>query len=178
MTDLTFTLRFHGPFAVSTGQPRDGVDATVDASNPLPSSALKGLLRAQLEHALHAPKAQIRALFHDSGWVFSDGIVVITRGLWTRVKVDEDGRAEERFFMLGEQAFARSGTFTISWTGPGMPPADQVAALRAAARHVTSLGSHRRRGLGWVSIVDDAPWSRADSVNLLGWLHPEQKGVS
>lgn len=173
MTKLTFTVQFHAPFVVSTGVAQDGIDTTIDPSNPLPSSAIKGLLKAQLRDTLGASKAQVAGIFHSGDqlrWVFSDAQIAIEQGLWTRVKVDDDGRAEERHLMVGQQAFADRGTFTIVWDGEGEAPAADVLALRAAARCVTSLGSHRRRGLGWVSIGDEVSWTAEDTSRLRGWL--------
>lgn len=173
MIELRFTVQFHGPFAVSTGIAQEGMDTTIDQSNPLPSSAIKGLLKAQLRDTLGATEAQVAGIFHggdQTRWVFSDALVDIEQGLWTRVKVDDDGRAEERQLMVGQQAYADRGAFTIIWDGAGGAPADEVLALRAAARCVTSLGSHRRRGLGWVSISDEANWTVDDTRRLRDWL--------
>lgn len=176
MNSLTFTVAFHSPFAVATGVARDGLDLTIDAANPLPSTAIKGLLRAHLRDSLHAPAALERRIFHGGDsprWVFGDGRVSASVNEWVRVSVDADGRAEERYLMVGQQAHARTATFAVTWEDAGDPPADEVLALRAAARCVTSLGSHRRRGLGWVTIVDREPWTEADSVRLLRVLRPE-----
>lgn len=173
MTTLTFTVTFLGPFAVSTGVASDGLDTTIDHDNPLPASAIKGLLKHQLEQVFGADKRLLDRIFHannDLRWVFDDAKVDVSVGSWTRVKVDDDGRAEERQLMMGEQAFADKATFAVEWVGPGKAPADEVLALRAAARAVTSLGSHRRRGLGWVSITDDLPWTADDTELLRTWL--------
>lgn len=173
MTTLDFKVAFHGPFAVASGIANDGMDTTIDRSNPLPSTAIKGLLKAQLEHVLGASEPQIGAIFHsgdNTRWIFADAVVEVEVNAWVRVQVDDEGRAKERQLMVGEQAYAQEGTFSITWVGHGKAPADQVRALRAAARSVTSLGSHRRRGLGWVSITDTEPWDSADSVALRSWL--------
>lgn len=174
MSELKFEVRFHGPFAVATGEARDGMDTTIDDSNPLPSTAIKGLLKAQLRDILDASPGQIANIFHSEdqiGWVFSDAKIDIERGLWTRVNVDDDGRAQERQLMVGEQAQAEKGRFVVAWAGGEEAPTDQALALRAAARCVTSLGSHRRRGLGWVSITDDSDWTLKDTKNLRAWLN-------
>lgn len=173
MAVLKFNVQFIGPFAVATGCARDGIDTTVDVDNLLPASALKGLLKAQLRDVLGASRAQVNGIFHSgdaTGWVFRDGQVQARVNLWTRVKVDDEGRADERHLMVGEQAFATRGSFEIVWDGPGSAPQEQVLALRAAARCVTSLGSHRRRGLGWVSIIDGEPWTEQDTEALRQWL--------
>lgn len=176
MSTLTFTVTFHSPFAVATGVARDGLDLTIDAANLLPSTALKGLLRAHLRDSLAAPSGLEQRIFHGGDsprWVFGNGTVEVRVNEWVRVTVDADGRADERHLLVGQQAHARTGTFVVTWEGPGDPPEDEVLALRAAARCVTSLGSHRRRGLGWVSVVDLQPWTRHDSERLLQVLTHE-----
>lgn len=176
MTTLTFSIEYRSPFAVATGNAEGGLDSTVDPRLPLPSTALKGLLKAQLVNGLGVSEKSdlVGRLFHAGDhlrWVFSDAKVEITPGAWVRVKVDDEGRADERFFGVGEVGYAKAaGSFRITWAGRGNPPADEVLALRAAARCVTSLGSHRRRGLGWVSITDNADWTPEDSERLLTLL--------
>lgn len=189
MTELVFTVRFLAPFAIATGVARDGMDTSIDPANPLPSTAIKGLLKAQLRDMLEEPRtSKLDAIFNGGeqlGWVFHDGTITAPDGedkapevgLWTRVKVDAGGKSEERMLMLGEQAGAVSGRFAISWEGPGDAPPDHVRALRAAARCVTSLGSHRRRGLGWVAITDTDEWTADDSAKLREWLD-DKAGVA
>lgn len=173
MTTLTFSIRFHGPFAVATGVAHDGMDTTVDPHNPLPSTAIKGLLKAQLRDALGVPPTLIVGIF-DAGdctrWVFRDAVMTVEVNAWARVAVDSEGRAKERHLMVGEQAYATHGTFGITWEGSGPASSGETRALRAAARAVTSLGSHRRRGLGWVSITDPEPWTADDSTALRDWI--------
>ena len=179
MTTLQFTVTFHGPFAVASGVAHDGMDTTIDPGNPLPSTAIKGLLKAQLR-SLGASPSLLASMFHggdDPRWVFSDAQVEVDVNAWVRVQVDAEGRSKERHLMVGEQAYATQGTFCITWEGLGQPPESEVRALRAAARAISSLGSHRRRGLGWVSVTDtDAtPWTTADSIALRTWI---SQGVS
>lgn len=173
MTKLEFAIKFHSPFAVAAGTAHDGMDTTIDEANPLPSTAIKGLLKAQLGVALGVPRPLVDRVFHSGDsprWVFSDAAVEINVNAWARVQVDANGRAKERHLMVGEQAYATHGTFIITWEGAGVAPRDEVRALRAAARAVTSLGSHRRRGLGWVSITDAQPWTGEDSRALQAWI--------
>ncbi|MFV0405947.1 MAG: hypothetical protein ACK5LN_03860 [Propioniciclava sp.] len=178
MTALDFTITFRSPFAVATGVARDGLDTTVNVTEPLPATALKGLIRAHLRDSLGASPTQVAQIF-DSGdqvrWIFSSAEFpdVVDINHWARVKVDDFGRAEERHLMVGEQAGAATASFAITWEGPGNPPEAETRALRASARCVTSLGSHRRRGMGWVSITDALPWTEKDSRCLLDWLSNE-----
>jgi len=149
------------------------MDTTIDPENPLPSTAVKGLLKSHLRHSLRVPEEMVASIFHsedDQRWVFSDGRVQVKVNAWTRVQVDDDGRSAERLLMVGEQAFAETGELVVTWVGRGPAPEQEVRALRAAARCVTSLGSHRRRGLGWVSLADNEPWTEDDSRALQGWI--------
>ncbi|MGH3421405.1 MAG: hypothetical protein ACRDOD_17675, partial [Streptosporangiaceae bacterium] len=41
------------------------------------------------------------------------------------------------------------------------------AVLCASARAISALGSDRRRGLGWVSVIPDTPWDDAMHQLLL-----------
>jgi hypothetical protein len=41
------------------------------------------------------------------------------------------------------------------------------AVLCASARAITALGSDRRRGLGWVSVILDQQWDEAKQQLLL-----------
>ena len=56
---ITFTLAMHGPFHVSTGTPDEGMDSPIDLACPLPSTSLKGLLRAEATERLEIPQPVI-----------------------------------------------------------------------------------------------------------------------
>lgn len=180
MTSVRFNVTFHAPFAVAAGIAHSGMDTTIDRTHPLPSTAIKGLLKAQLGDVLGAPSHLVSRIFHagdNPRWVLSDAVVDVEVNAWARVKVDDDGRADERQLMVGEQAYATNGEFVVTWVGPGTAPVDEARALRAAARCVTSLGSHRRRGLGWVSITDTEPWTDVDSRAFRSWVSTAKAGA-
>ena len=168
---ITFTVTFHEPFAVSSGNSDDGLDVTVDSANPLPGSVMKGLLRAHARDWLGMGPAQVDSIFgsrtQQSPWVFNDVLLTAKVSLWNRVEVDPDGRSQERSLVVGQQNWADCGTFSCEWLGGGQAPAAHVLILRAAARDVVSLGTNRRRGLGWVSIEDETPWTAAHTQELL-----------
>lgn len=178
---MRFEVEFLTPFAISSGRAADGLDHTIDHDTPLPSSSVKGLLRAHALHWLGVKKTLVSEVFGTSGrgsdWIFSDVTVHridaqplnygVEATLWNRVHVDEHGRAEERALVTGEQCWAESGEFTIAWDGRGDPPKRHALVLRAAARDVVSIGLNRRRGFGWVTIFDAAPWTEEDSRDLL-----------
>ncbi len=181
MTQLRFTIKFLGPFAVTAGIAQDGLDATIDRTNVLPSTELKGLVRAHLSNGLGASDKHVLSIFHppddEVRWVWSNGQVDVSVNSWFRIMVDDYGRSEERAFMLGEQAHAKEGSFTVTWEGRGEPPRGEVLAIRAGARMVTSLGSYRRRGMGWVSIIDNLPWDLEDTRELRKWLASDIGGA-
>ena len=107
---LKFEVEFLTPFVISSGKALDGLDHTIDEETPFPSSAVKGLLRAHALHWLGVRKALVGEVFgtarKGSDWIFSDVAVErvgtgslkhgVEPSLWNRVRVDENGRAEER----------------------------------------------------------------------------------
>lgn len=152
MTELRFTVEFLSPFAVSTGQARDGLDTTVNLEEPLPATALKGLLKAHLRDTLGAPPAVLTRIFTSGDtlrWVFGEGQAQVSVNAWARVKVDDEGRAAERHLMVGEQAYATTGSFSIS--GKGRVLRQKVRCWRFAQRHGASL-----------------PWGRIDAEGSAG----------
>ena len=169
---VEFTVTFLGPFAVATGTASGGLDHRVDLATPLPSSSLKGLMRHEARVALGAPARWVDRIFGDShgnpaAWRWTDAKLVdlAKTSLWSRVKLDEGGRSEERLLTVGEQIWADSAIFSVVPAGEAKV-ADQVL-LPAAARHISSLGHQRRRGFGWVSVTDGLPWTEQDSRTLL-----------
>lgn len=180
MTTLTFTIEFHGPFAVSSGYPDDGLDHTIDRDDPLPQTQVRGLLRDHARHWLGLPKALVEEVFGSarkaSPWVFSKPVIElspVTRPdgvdpwVWNRVEVNERGRSKDNAMVVGQQAWATSGTFEVCWNGDGQAPPAHVLVLRAAARDIVSLGLNRRRGMGTVTITDDAEWTGEHTAALM-----------
>lgn len=183
MTDLEFAATFHGPFTISTGAARDGLDIVVDRDNPWPGSAIKGLMRAQTrEEFLAIPKKYVDAVYGneriDSPWIWTDADpdVIETPGgsrhreaanRYVRVRVDDEGRADERALVTGEQMWATSAAFRVLWNGQGTAPAESITVLRACARNIVSFGMNRRRGAGWVSVADSDSWTADDTAALL-----------
>ena len=185
---ITFTITFHGPFHVSTGMSENGLDRTVDHTNLLPSSGLKGLMRAAASEELELVNELVDDIFGfgtrsnrrpdgvdstSSPWwwstpTFASPAVVSTA---TRIRVDETTGATDRgFLMIGEHVWADSATFTVEPRVRMERRALHELVLRAAARAVTSLGGQRRRGEGWVTIRDELDWSGADSRTLLSHI--------
>lgn len=171
MTDLTFTIAFHGPFHVATGEAVRGADLAVDHRNPLPASSLKGVMRWAATHTLGLPRAVVDDVFgtarRPSPWswgtpVFTTPVEVGTR---TRLAVSPTGSAITGAKVDTDECWADTATFDIVALPPAVAVApeagtsgaagrtQQAVVLTAAAHAVTSLGSDRRRGYGWVTIT-------------------------
>lgn len=175
---ITFTVTFHGPFHVGTGSAEGGLDRPVDRSNLLPASSLKGLMRAEAAEVLGVRPDLVSAIFGREGragsWWWGDARFppnTVTFGQSARIRVDGDGVVEAGFLALSEHTWVDRATFEV---GPSralsaVETTRHTTVLRAAARSVTALGGGRRRGEGWVSIVDDQdPWTSFDTSLLLG----------
>lgn len=183
---LTFTINFHGPFHVGSGVPSQGLDRVLDRQVLLPATSLKGLMRATAAEVLGMAPGTVNVVFGTFGpnvaqqssgrriaspWNWGDarpeGPVSIHRG--ARISVTEQGSAERGFLMLGENAWVRQASFTVSPTRqiPADALSTQRLVLRGSARAVTSLGGGRTRGDGWVTITDELAWTDQDSADLL-----------
>lgn len=181
MTALNFVVHFRTPFSVTAAQSSDGIDARVDRDQLLPASSLKGLMRATALHDLLIGQELVDLVFGcgfnsqrsedaASPWAWSDGEVdeSMKVGRQARVKIVGEGRSDEGSLLISECVWADTAEFQVAQLQP--IPADKIddhrLVLRAAARGVTSLGHARRRGLGWVCIVDEQEWSDEDSRRL------------
>ena len=193
--ELTFQISFRGPFLVSTGNARAGADATIDPTVPLPTTALKGVLRAELLEALGIRPDHFARYFRDRG---DRLVLVVVRA------ADEDAGCGHFSCELGKPDPPQSGRrrgrripgdsgrcvgrYCDDYRDPCQTPRrrDLAQALAAPAcgpaRSVSALGSNRRRGHGWVRISDVDPaagnavanWTAHDSEQLLrlrGGLH-------
>jgi CRISPR/Cas system CSM-associated protein Csm3 (group 7 of RAMP superfamily) len=178
---MRYTIVFHGPFRVASGAASDGLAATYDAANPLPSSSLKGLMRDQAERVLGIDRSVVREIFGSprapSPWWWSDA--TIDRDQAGR---DEADRVRSQLQINPATSTAMEGTLRTS--GELWPVSAQFeirprlaipserrpvheAVLTASGRAITALGSDRRRGLGWVSVVPEVPWDDAMQQLLL-----------
>lgn len=164
---LQFSIQFHGPFRVATGQAKPGVDASVDITNPLPATALKGLARHAARVTLDLPGDLVDDVFGDasrpSPWGWSDAQFpagALVADVQAQVRIDPatgTADASERALMFGEQLWCRPGS-TAAVHIDAMSAldaerlADHVPVIVGALCSVHSLGSSRRRGLGRVTI--------------------------
>lgn len=178
---MKFTIVFHGPFRVASGAASDGLDAVYDAVNPLPSSSLKGLMRDQAERVLEVDQALVDEIFGTaavpSPWWWSDAAIEFGRP-------GREGAERVRSQLQIDQATYTAADKTLRTSGELWPSraefevrqrhdlsdakvARHEAVLNASARAICALGSDRRRGLGWVSVIPDAPWDDARHELLL-----------
>lgn len=179
---MKITMTFHGPFRVGTGSPVTGVDSPVDSADPLPTSSVKGLLRAEARDVLRVRRDVITGVFggdgHPARWYW--GRVTYARAprpaMVARIAVDEaTGVAKEAFLAFQQCLWTTSASIVVE-------PAQRMDAttltkdtlcLRAAARSVSAVGSLRRRGYGWVSMTDDEDWTNDDTAALLDLLEED-----
>jgi CRISPR/Cas system CSM-associated protein Csm3 (group 7 of RAMP superfamily) len=178
---MRYLITFHGPFRVAAGASSDGLDETYHAANPLPSSSLKGLMRAHAEHILQIDDLHVTEVFGSdrsaSPWWWSDAAIAVAPSteqdphrIRTRVRIDPDTfTAADTAMQTAGEFWPASAEFEVRRRGP--VPAARVARheaiLAASARAVTALGSDRRRGLGWVSIEPELSWDDTQQQLLL-----------
>jgi CRISPR/Cas system CSM-associated protein Csm3 (group 7 of RAMP superfamily) len=162
MNTLRFTIEFAGPFRVSTGHARPGVDAAIDLADALPASSLKGLMRATTKRLLGTNHPHVERVFgsakRPTSWEWDDAVP--DAGGWappmraSRVRIGPDHIAEDDMLGIAEQTQSDTATFTV--TQRFRLDAEELAlhriVLAVAARATRSLGANRRRGLGWVHI--------------------------
>ena len=178
---MRFTIVFHGPFRVASGAASDGLDAAYDAANPLPSASLKGLMRDQAKRVLGVDLAVVGEVFGtaaaSSPWWWSDA----------EIDPGPPGRSGAERIRTQLQIHPTTSTAidgTLRTSGELWPasarfevrqrltvPPDRLAlheiVLSASAGAISALGSDRRRGLGWVSVIPAEPWDDARHQLLL-----------
>ena len=177
---LTFRITFKGPFLVSTGLAEGGFDMTGDHRLPLPATALKGVVKAQARDRLMLHRQVWQRIFGVAGrparWEWREPLSSeVHLSPATRIKVDESGRSADQFLAFAQVMWSDPLEFNVRCRDRGVPAAEvaeDLLALRAAGRSVTALGTGRRRGLGWVQVIDldtnglPRPWKPADTEGL------------
>jgi CRISPR/Cas system CSM-associated protein Csm3 (group 7 of RAMP superfamily) len=182
---VRFVVTFYGGFRVATGYAGGLANDTVDPADPLPGSALKGLMRAAARLILAPQPGQrplperdhplVRQVFgaarSPSPWNWGDATPTEPPELTTRahVRVDEAGSAKHDMLRFAQEVWLRTAQFDIVQHAHVPDPAAHHRLLACAAQAVKSIGGDRRRGLGWVSIRStEHPVSRQDAQTLLG----------
>lgn len=161
MTELTFSITFHGPFHIANGSSRGGV-TTVDQAEPLPATSLKGVLRASAKRLLGTDSRLVKDVFGagraPSPWRWSPAVLEDEPEPRpeARVCIDPDtGAARDDMLAFAEHLQpARAASFRITQFGflEGKDAELHRNVLAISAQAVRSIGALRRRGLGWVSI--------------------------
>lgn len=173
---LTFAITFHTPFRVATGFASAGRDAAVDQADPLPSGGMKGVMRAAASRILSLSQDDAHEVFGSVAqpcpWSWDP--VRFTEqpgtGVRYRVAIDpETGTALRDHIQMAEVHLSNANAeFSITQTG--LIRDDRLEhhrlILTCAARAVHSLGSQRRRGLGWVTVTGGVPLD-VDRLNEL-----------
>lgn len=175
---LSFVVTFHAPFHVGSGVASRGLDRVIDRENPLPATGLKGVMRAAAAETLVLPTGLVTEVFGGPGgaacpWWWSDARFIpqeTSIDRLARIRVDETtGTVQRGFLMMGEVVWSSQADFnvTLSDDRDEATIARHELILRAAARAVVAVGGARRRGEGWVTITDQAPWGADESRALL-----------
>lgn len=180
-THVRFRIQFESPFLVSTGRAKAGYDATPDDEVPLPATAIKGLMRAQAREVLGVGEPWENLTYgaprRPSHWAWSDARFDADPQIApaSRVSVGNRGVKRTGFLAITQVLWADSAEFVVALTDSRASDlAEQCVVLRASALSISSLGSNRRRGHGWVQVTEIkeegrvVPWTDEDSRALLG----------
>jgi CRISPR/Cas system CSM-associated protein Csm3 (group 7 of RAMP superfamily) len=161
MTDVTFSIIFHGPFHVLSGYAGTGsLDLTVDERNPLPGSSIKGVMRATaslvpglagaVDEVFGTPARP--SLWH---WGDAEFDAEPLRRTRSRIAIGDDGIVADGALVSFEEVWAESATLTIEQQMHEPDPARigrEADYLATVARFVRSVGADRNRGFGWVEM--------------------------
>jgi CRISPR/Cas system CSM-associated protein Csm3 (group 7 of RAMP superfamily) len=178
---MKYTIVFHGPFRIAAGAASDGLNAAYDPANPLPSSSLKGLMRSHAKNMLGIETGTVDEIFGNSQvpspWWWSDAAIDPgTAGPQAAGRIRSQLRIDPVTFTAAEGSLRTSGELWPATARfevrrrrpvPGGRGLLHEAVLEASARAIVALGSDRRRGLGWVSVIPDDPWDDAKQRLLL-----------
>lgn len=163
VTKLLVDVTFHGPLRIALGLGRDGTDAVVNPDR-IPATSLKGVMRAAATRELGLTSDLVNAIFgtplSPSPWAWTDLALTADQrrvAVRARIPIDNDAGAAARqgLFLAEELWITGTHRFTVDRTGPLGPETARrhLYLLAGAAGCLTSMGSSRRRGLGWVSCV-------------------------
>ena len=168
MTELRFTVRFHAPFLIGSGQSGAGLDDT-SRNRPLPAESLKGAMRAAAR-VLDVPSPTISEIYGQPGsvtkttgqgaWSWTDAgpDEAFERHSRSRNRVDPaTGTVHPQALVFTEEIWQRPGTIVTFAVEPlhALTPdraTAHSAVLIACGYAVTGLGQWRNRGMGAVTI--------------------------
>ncbi len=178
MTVLEIGVTFHGPVRVARGQSANGLDDIVDR-RWIPASSLKGVMRAAAALRLGLPEGAVLTAFGSprraGAWVWNDLRLEwegVTTEVTSRVRItvdEQSGAASRRSLQHAEELWVRGvPVFAVERIAPPTRgEQDDALLVAAAALAVKSIGSGRRRGLGWVTLeprVDGRPVPPAEAA--------------
>lgn len=170
MSELTFTVRFHEPFLVGSGQSGRGLDEIARAGRRVPAESLKGAMRAAAEQVIRVPVQ----LLHEVYGTVGSQRGAVGQGAWAWTDAGPDrafvayrrsrNRIDHKTRMVQPEALA----FTEEiWQDPRIEVRFAIEALKhleastyerhalvltASAYAVTALGHWRNRGMGAVTL--------------------------
>ncbi|MFI1334559.1 RAMP superfamily CRISPR-associated protein [Streptomyces sp. NPDC020845] len=183
---MIVTIHFHGPFRIGTGDSRPGLGATVDRTELVPTTSLKGVMRASAERLLLPKRPDVvRAVFgaprQPSPWhwgpvEFAGGPA--EPGISSRARVELDpqtGTAIPSHLVVAEEvtvpsATARFAVERFDVLPAGLDESTHLAVLACAAAGVHELGAGRSRGLGWISCTTADPTVDDETLDVLEGL--------
>jgi CRISPR-associated protein Csx10 len=172
---ITFEITFRSSFHVATGLAAEGRHRLVDTTVPLPASSLKGRMRAEALTQLGVDRPLVDAIFGTaatpSPWAWTDATLIEpTVKQAARIQILDHGRIKPHSLLLGEHVWSQKATFKVRQVAGihDHDRPDHELVLRASARSITSLGGERRRGAGWVTILDlGDEWTESDTDRLI-----------
>ncbi|MGW3562334.1 RAMP superfamily CRISPR-associated protein [Streptomyces sp. NPDC000941] len=183
---MIVTIHFHGPFRIGTGDSRPGLGTTVDRTELVPTTSLKGVMRASAERLLLPKRPDVvRAVFgalrQPSPWHW--GPVEYAGGpeepgISSRARVELDpqtGTAIPSHLVVAEEvtvpsATARFAVERFDVLPAGLDEGAHLAVLACAAAGVHELGAGRSRGLGWISCTTADPTMDDETLDVLEGL--------
>jgi len=168
--ELTFTIRFHGPFLIGSGLSGGGLDETARATNLVPAESLKGAMRASAERIVRVPPQLVQQIFGapgtrggaagDGAWAWNDAgpASSFIRHRRARNRIDATTRLiQPEALAFTEEVWQEPGSTVTFSVEPKKYLDEQVlrghsAILRASSYGVTALGQWRNRGAGTVTV--------------------------
>ena len=164
MSSLRFSITFHQPFLISSGQSGGGLDAVARPDRLVPAESLKGAMRAAATHVLDVKPTYVCQVFGSEGarqssWAWTDAgpDTAFVRHSRSRNRLGVGRTVTAESLAFTEEIWQRPGekaSFVVeplvSLTAEDM--ALHHAILIGSAHAVTALGQWRNRGMGTVTL--------------------------
>jgi len=163
----SFQVEFLGPFRVATGNTVSGFDVAV-SDDPLPSTSLKGAMRATARRLIGAGHPLIAEVFGSEGdggawaWTSADfSQCSLSLSGRSRIAIDPATKTVVESALVRAQHYEVTNAATAIFhveplqRVPESRVDDHLVLLRASALGTQSVGSDRNRGFGWVRVTAD-----------------------